>query len=1088
MKKSLMLLWSFIFITIQGSSQNKKALLIAISDYKYSNSWESKSSLNSSIFIKNALINQGFNDSSISCLYDNKATKDGILQKIKQLKDEAKKDDIIVIHYAGHGNQIEGSNNETDGKDEAIVPYDAFTTNAKNVKSSLIIDDDIGKWIKELRQKVGENGEIFLILDCCYSGTGDRDRGNQIGERTPINAEGSINFSGYYDLLKVDNKPIGLGKYVLFTGSDDKHRSYEFKLKNGQNVGGLSYSVAWALNNMNARATYSQLFDNVKQTMRATSKKQVPTIEGDYDKEVFGGKIKQSQNRGDYNDLILDTENESETKGETYAVVIGVSEYENIKDLNYADKDASYFAGYLLHNLKIPQKNIHLFTDSTALRSNIMNKLTNIKKDLRPHDRVYFYFAGHGDTESGDETLLLLHDSPNGNYFKSSGSGFLKLSELKNIFEDYIRKEKEVKVIFIADACHAGGLVGGEKGQKVTALQLNDDWGNFIKILSCQPNEISKESDKFGGGRGLFSYYLIQGLQGLADGIKAGEKKNNIVTLGEVEKYIKDKVNKFNSKQNPEVRGNKDFVLADVISGTIKEEIDYSDFTNDKNVVIDKLLKQAKYKADNATKKNYEFFQSAFEKNNLILPENDCALYYFEKIPSIPEYQEGKDFLKSNLIQALQIKANHYFLEIEDRNLSLLGDKLKQNNQNNEIKTTIQELQVALNLLEKTQFDYPRIEAMKVHLEVKDNTIAFQQATFLNEVQKEIIRQNIEKLDKVIQSYSKLSENYFELGYLNQLIGNDKKVIDNYNEYLRLVPNNARTYNNLALQYNRQKKYDIANQHYQKAISLDSLYNKAYYNWGNSLNEQQKYSDAIKLFEKAINIDSTAEMVYLGLGKSYFGLKDYEKSIKFFQKAIHFNPNYAESYFWLGLSHHNSGLNIINKDSFDDAIDNLRVFINLQTSCNEYLLIDTYVTLGSCYAHLVLRETDNLGDYLWSYLYYQKAIKINPSYQNIPQIVFSAKYKNDIKNTIKLVKENTRYETLTSNSFLLAAFYSEEGDVNNAIYWLKKALSKKYIYDYETKNKWLDYRLRDLDETKAFDNIRQTKQYKSLIKKYFPEN
>jgi tetratricopeptide (TPR) repeat protein len=1087
MKKTLILLWAIIFITTQGFSQkNKKALLIAISDYQYSKSWESKSSLNSSIFVEKALSNQGFN---ILPLHNKVATKDGITQKMRQLINDAKKDDIIVIHYAGHGHQVVGNKNETDGMDEAIVPYDALPADSEKIKSSLIIDDDIGAWIKELRQRVGENGEIFLILDCCHSGTGDRGRGNQTDERTPIDNRGSINFSGYYDLLKVDNKPTGLGKYVLFTGSDDKHRSYEFRLKNGQNVGGLSYSVAWALNNMNEGESYSQLFDKVKLTMSATSKKQVPTIEGDYDKKVFGGKVKQSQNRGNYNDLILDAENGDEVKGETYAVVIGVSKYKNIEHLIYAEKDASYFAGYLLNNLKVPQKNIHLFTDSTTERSVIMNKLAKIGENLKLHDRVYFYFAGHGDTESGDETLLLLHDSPKRNYFKSSGSGFLKLSELKAIFEDYISKH-DVKVIFIADACHAGGLVGGEKGQKITALQLNDDWKNFIKILSCQPNENSKESEKFGGGRGLFSYHLIQGLQGLADGIKTGEKKNNVVTLGEVEKYVKDKVNKFNPKQNPEVRGNKDFVIADVIPGTIKEDIDYSDFTNEKYFVIEQFLKQAKYKADETTKKNYELFQSAFEKNNLILPENNCALYYFEKIPPLPEYREGKEHLKNNLVKALQVKANSYFLEIEDRNISLLGDKLNQKTENSKIKTTIRELQVALNLMGKTQFDYPRIEAMKTYLEVKNNTIPLQQAPCLNEDQKKIISQNIEELEKVSQSYSKLSENFYELGYLNQLIGNDKKVIDNYNEYLRLVPNNARAYHNLAVQYNRQKKYDIANQYYQKSLFLDSLYNKAYYNWGNSLNEQQKYNEALKLFQKAITIDSTTDIVYIGIGNSYSGLKDYDKAIIFFQKAIKFNPDNAEAYFWLGCSYHNSGLNSPKKDSFDEAIDNLKKFINInrKTGCNEYLLIDTYINLGSCFAHLVLRETDNLENYILSYLYYQKAIWINPNYPNIPQIIFSTQYKNDIKNIIKLIKEDTRYETFTSSSYLLAQFYSEEGDINSAIYWLKKSLRKKYLNEDGSKYTGFDYCLGDLEETKAFDNIRQTPQYKSLIKKYFPDN
>ncbi|MBK7305024.1 MAG: hypothetical protein IPI90_17740 [Saprospiraceae bacterium] len=37
------------------------------------------------------------------------------------------------------------------------------------------------------------------------------------------------------------------------------------------------------------------------------------------------------------------------------------------------------------------------------------------------------------------------------------------------------------------------------------------------KILSCQPNEFSLEGEQWGGGRGVFSYHLVDGLFGLAD-------------------------------------------------------------------------------------------------------------------------------------------------------------------------------------------------------------------------------------------------------------------------------------------------------------------------------------------------------------------------------------------------------------------------------------------------------------------------------------------------------------------------------------------------------------------------------------------
>ena len=51
------------------------------------------------------------------------------------------------------------------------------------------------------------------------------------------------------------------------------------------------------------------------------------------------------------------------------------------------------------------------------------------------------------------------------------------------------------------------------------------------------------ESNKWGGGRGLFSYYFILGIKGLAD-----YDHNNLIVLTELDRYLKDQVG-VSSKQ-----------------------------------------------------------------------------------------------------------------------------------------------------------------------------------------------------------------------------------------------------------------------------------------------------------------------------------------------------------------------------------------------------------------------------------------------------------------------------------------------------------------------------------------------------------
>lgn len=86
------------------------------------------------------------------------------------------------------------------------------------------------------------------------------------------------------------------------------------------------------------------------------------------------------------------------------------------------------------------------------------------------------------------------------------------------------------------DACHAGKLAGsGIGGTSATASALQKQFANEVKIMSCQPNELALEGEEWGGGRGVFSYHLVDALTGLAD-------KNNdgTVSLLETERSLQD--------------------------------------------------------------------------------------------------------------------------------------------------------------------------------------------------------------------------------------------------------------------------------------------------------------------------------------------------------------------------------------------------------------------------------------------------------------------------------------------------------------------------------------------------------------------
>ncbi|MBK7305021.1 MAG: hypothetical protein IPI90_17725 [Saprospiraceae bacterium] len=106
----------------------------------------------------------------------------------------------------------------------------------------------------------------------------------------------------------------------------------------------------------------------------------------------------------------------------------------------------------------------------------------------------------------------------------------------------------------------AGSSVGGSQ---ITGANLAKQYANEIKILSCQPNEYSIEGEQWGGGRGAFSYHLIDALYGMAD-----NNNDLIVNLQEAGRYIEDHVSAEVApiSQLPMVLGNRSDALSKVDS------------------------------------------------------------------------------------------------------------------------------------------------------------------------------------------------------------------------------------------------------------------------------------------------------------------------------------------------------------------------------------------------------------------------------------------------------------------------------------------------------------------------------------------
>ncbi|HMP29868.1 MAG TPA: caspase family protein, partial [Saprospiraceae bacterium] len=268
-------------------------------------------------------------------------------------------------------------------------------------------------------------------------------------------------------------------------------------------------------------------------------------------------------------------------KPKTYALVIGVSHYKdpNITSLNYAHLDADAFSRFCISplGLNIPKSQIKLLTNEDASFVNILDELDWIKTEVKKNDIAYIYFAGHGAIESPKlgKVTLLAHDSKYVNQYHRA----ISLRLLDETVET-ISLDTEAKVFLITDACHSGKLADAaftndnHLNAQLSKVQTN----NEVRITSCKEFELSFEDKAWGNGRGAFSYFLVKGMAGEADGM-VNSVKDNQISIGEINAYLLKNVPQEvetikQKKQNPVIKGSESIVFNQFKPGAIQEVID----------------------------------------------------------------------------------------------------------------------------------------------------------------------------------------------------------------------------------------------------------------------------------------------------------------------------------------------------------------------------------------------------------------------------------------------------------------------------------------------------------------------------------
>ena len=243
--------------------------------------------------------------------------------------------------------------------------------------------------------------------------------------------------------------------------------------------------------------------------------------------------------------------------GRLFAVVIGISHYakggdQQINDLQYADRDAKSVLDFLKSPAGggVADQDSLLLLNQDATTESVRHALFTFLTKPQEQDTVVIYIAGHGAPDPLD---------PRNIYFLTAdakpddlGGTAFPMWQLQDVFE---RVLKAKRVITFADTCHSYGFSGARAGagQKRANNLVNQYLQRYASkdqravITASDISESSFEDAKWGDGHGVFTYFLLQGLQGKADANHDG-----VVTAGELFNYLKQEVPQATGgKQNP---------------------------------------------------------------------------------------------------------------------------------------------------------------------------------------------------------------------------------------------------------------------------------------------------------------------------------------------------------------------------------------------------------------------------------------------------------------------------------------------------------------------------------------------------------
>ena len=287
-------------------------------------------------------------------------------------------------------------------------------------------------------------------------------------------------------------------------------------------------------------------------------------------------------------------------------------------------------------------------------------------------------------------------------------------------------------------------------------------------------------------------------------------------------------------------------------------------------------------------------------------------------------------------------------------------------------------------------------------------------------------------------------------------------AIASYSRAIKIKPNYADAYNNMANALREKGDLGAAIVNYKQAININPDYAEAYNNMGNALRDKRDLEAAIVNYKQAININPNFAEAYNNLGIILQEKNNPDAAIVNYKQAININPDYADAYNSMGAALQDKGDSEAAIGSYMQAIkikpDHAEAYNNMGGALRDKG--DSEAAIGS-YMQAIKIKPDyaeayfnmgntlkTLGNLTAAVDCFSQALRIKPSFAEAYNNMGNAlKEKGDLEAALasyeKALKINPDFAEVYNN---MGNALSDKGNLDAAINSFKQALKIKPDY------------------------------------------